>query len=171
MTHEDNPQLFIFSGLPASGKSTLSQMLTRQIGATHLRVDVIEQALRDLLSVDVKGEGYEMAYRLAADQLRLGMCVVADSCNPIALTRDAWQRVATDSYAGFINIEVICSDLDEHRRRVETREVGISELKLPNWEDVMARVYEPWDRDRIVVDTAGRTPEDCMQELVQRIER
>ena len=86
--------LFIFSGLPGSGKSTLAVALARQAGAVYVRVDTIEQALRDLCGVEVGGEGYQLAHRIALDNLRVGLSVVADSCNPIELTRREWERVA-----------------------------------------------------------------------------
>lgn len=42
------PILYIFSGLPDSGKTTLARMIARQFQATYLRIDTIEQTLRDL---------------------------------------------------------------------------------------------------------------------------
>jgi predicted kinase len=163
------PVLYIFAGLPGSGKSTLSQGLARRRGAVHLRVDTIEQGLRDLCAFDVQGEGYRLAYRVAADNLRLGNSVVADSCNPIALTRTEWEQVATDSGAGFVNIEVLCSDPAEHRRRVEDRDAGIPGLVLPTWSQVQAREYHPWTSDRIVVDSAHQTVEQSLDELTARL--
>ena len=74
-----NPTLYIFSGLPATGKSTLAELLARRVGAAYVRIDTIEQALRDLCSVDVQGEGYRLAYRLAADNLRLAGRVILDT--------------------------------------------------------------------------------------------
>ncbi len=61
--------LYIFSGLPGSGKSTLSKWLSAHLGAVYLRIDTIEQALRDLCAFDVQGEGYRLAYRIARDNL------------------------------------------------------------------------------------------------------
>src|SRR5262249_38915432 len=46
------------------------------------------------------------------------------------------------------------SDPAEHRRRVETRLADIQGHRLPSWADVVARQYDAWDRDRIVIDTA-----------------
>ena len=74
--------LYIFAGLPGTGKSTLAQQLARRFKAVHLRIDTIEQGLRDLCDLRVEGEGYRMAYRIAAENLRLGIEVIAASCNP-----------------------------------------------------------------------------------------
>lgn len=94
VTRLSSATLYIFSGLPGSGKTTLSWLLARRVGAAHVRVDTIEQALRELCSVDVQGEGYRVAYRVASDILNTGVSVVADSCKPIALTRHEWHQVA-----------------------------------------------------------------------------
>jgi predicted kinase len=144
-------------------------MLASRLSAAYLRIDTIEQALRDLCSVDVHGEGYGMAYRLAADNLKAGVSVIADSCNPIELTRSTWNRVAIDTNARFANIEVVCSDQREHKTRIETRPLTIPGLKLPTWSEVQHREYESWTTERIVIDTAGRGAGTCFDELLLRL--
>jgi predicted kinase len=163
------PSLYAFSGLPGIGKTTLSQLLASRVKAVYLRIDTIEQALRDLCGTDVKGEGYDLAYRVAADNLRLGMSVVADSCNPIELTRDAWEALARDAQARCVNIEVICSDAQEHRRRIESRKPGMPGFVLPTWEAVLHREYHPWTKERIIIDTAGKTENECFEELLAKL--
>jgi predicted kinase len=160
------PTLYIFSGLPASGKSTLAELIARRVGAAYVKIDTIEQALRELCSIDVQGEGYRLAYGVVADNLRLGISVVADSCNPIDLTRREWERVATDVGAQYVNIEVVCSDLQEHRMRVEARRSAVQGLRLPTWQDVTARPYDRWAAGRVVVDTFGRSAQECVDELL-----
>jgi predicted kinase len=157
--------LFIFSGLPGSGKTTLAKAVANKIGGAYIRIDTIEQALRDLCAVNVEGEGYGLAYRLASDNLRSGLSVVADSCNPIELTRREWERLALDAGVPYVNIEIICSDVQQHRDRVESRITDVVGLKLPTWSEVASREYDPWTTERLVVDTADRSPADSEAEL------
>ena len=89
--------LFILPGLPASGKSTLAKLIAEEYHAVYVRIDTIEQGLRDLCNFEVQGEGYWLAYRIADDNLKLGRHVVSDSCNPTKLTRREWEEVAVQN--------------------------------------------------------------------------
>lgn len=162
------PVLFIFSGLPACGKSALAKLLAKEYNAVYLRIDTVEQGLRDICELNVQGEGYRLSYRIAADNLQLGHNVVADSCNPIELTRTEWHEVAIANGSRFVNIEVVCSDKNEHKRRVETRQSEVKGLNLSTWEEVSNREYQPWDSERILIDTAGKSAEESFQELKEK---
>lgn len=163
--------LFIFAGLPGTGKTTLAQRLARHVRAAHLRVDTIEQGLRDLCNVRVEGEGYRLSYRIASDNLKLGIDVVADSCNPLELTRREWEQVAQEAGSTFVNIEVTCSEIREHQERLESRCPDIPGLKLPTWQEVEGREYNPWSKDRIIVETAGRTELQAFDALIAALAR
>ena len=78
--------------------------------------------------------------------------------NPI--TRAAWVGVATRAGVDWVEIEIICSDEREHRRRVESRMPDIPGFTLPTWEDVVARDYRAWDRPHTVIDTANASPDE-----------
>jgi predicted kinase len=159
--------LYIFAGLPGTGKSELAKNLARERRAVYLRIDTIEQALRDSASLDRGGEGYDIAYRIASDNLRLGLDVVADSVNPIRATRAAWREVALLAGVPFVEIEVICSSGSEHQKRVESRTTDIPGLILPTWRGVLSREYDLWETEHIVIDTAGKTIDESNAELRQ----
>jgi len=160
--------LIIFSGLPGVGKTTIARELARTIGAVHLRIDSIEQALRTA-GYQVQGEGYEIAYAVAADNLRAGLTVIADCVNPWALTRAAWRSVAQRAGVAAIDVEILCSDTAEHRRRVESRQPDIPGQTRPTWKDVVERDYHAWDRDRLEVDTAASDVAATVHTIVNRL--
>ncbi len=165
------PMLYILSGFPGSGKSTLSAALASRCKAFYIRIDTIEQSMRNCgLSVDGPA-GYMAGYALALDNLRLGTSVVADSVNPLEITRSAWIDVAQRANVPSVEIEIICSDKNEHRRRIESRKSEIPGLELPNWEKVMDREYEPWSRKHLVVDTAGRTIDESITDLIELVSK
>ena len=159
---DNKGMLVIFSGLPGVGKTSVARELARQIGAVYLRIDSIEQAMLDATngSQPVGEAGYLVAYAVAEDNLRTGRTVVADSVNPLQLTRDAWLSVAKRAGVKAVEIEVRCPDAEEHRRRVEARAADAPGLRTLIWSDVAAREYHPWDRDHLVIDSASRTVED-----------
>ena len=151
--------LYIFGGLPASGKSTLARHLSKLTGSVYLRVDTIEEAILEA-GHSIGPEGYIAAYQIAAENLDNGISVVADSVNPIEITRSAWRNSATERGIEFVEIEIVCSNLGEHRQRLESRLPGKRNLA---WEDVINRVYETWNGAQRF-DTAGETAsESCLR--------
>jgi predicted kinase len=159
--------LIIFGGLPGTGKTTIARELAGQLGAMHIPIDSIEQAILDsgLMNRPINEAGYLVAYAIAEDNLRIGRTVIADSVNSLPITRDAWLEVAKRAQVNAVEIEVKCSDTNEHRRRVEKRIPDIPRRKLPTWQEVITREYHPWDREHIVIDTAFQSIEQNVQVL------
>jgi len=61
--------LIVFAGLPASGKTTLARELARELGAVYVRIDSIEQALRDSGRIvgSLDDAGYRAGYPVRVD--------------------------------------------------------------------------------------------------------
>jgi predicted kinase len=158
--------LISLGGLPGVGKTTIARELAQQIGAVHLSIDTIEQAIR--ASIGAEDDCYRAAYgaalELARDNLRLGRTVVTDCVNPIAIVRDAWRDMARSEGIALIEVEIVCSDAAELHRRCNTRVVG----RTPRWQ-LVARAYEPWSRDHVVIDTATRDVAGCIATLRQAL--
>lgn len=160
--------LIIFSGLPGSGKSTIAQVLAKQLNAFYLRIDTIEQAILNAEEDEreMGPAGYFVAYSLARENLQLGATVITDSVNPLALTRDAYRQIALSARTGFLEIEIVCSDVTEHRKRVETRVSEVEGLTLPDWTYVTGMTYEPWNRERLILDSYRLSIDECVSRII-----
>ncbi|CAE1143030.1 AAA family ATPase [Serratia sp. Tan611] len=159
--------LIIFSGLPGSGKSTIAQALAKQLSAFYLRIDTIEQAILKAGedSREMGPAGYFVAYSLARENLLLGSTVITDSVNPMALTRDAYREIAVSARTRFLEIEIVCSDEIEHRKRVETRVSEVEGLTLPDWKYVTELTYEPWNREHLILDACSLSSNECVSRI------
>jgi predicted kinase len=155
--------LIVFSGLPATGKTTIAKLLCRKLQATYLRIDSIEQAIVSSSHnhSDLGALGYVVAYELAIANLALGNTVVVDAVNPLTVVRETWRKVANNAASDIVEIEIVCSDRIEHRRRVEGREADIPGHVLPTWDEVQSRKYEAWASECLVVDSAQLSAADA----------
>ena len=158
--------LIVLGGLPGVGKTSIARAFSRMVSAVHVRIDSIEEAIRasGVAVVSLDDAGYRAAYAVAEDNLRLGHTVVADSVNPLPITRLAWVEVARKADVPVIEVEIVCSDKGEHRRRVEDRLRGGRQTG-PTWGDVVARDYRPWPSVARVIDTATLTVDQAVANL------
>jgi predicted kinase len=167
-----HPVLVVIGGLPATGKSTIAAALATETATPYLRVDRIEQAIVAWSSLrhPVGPVGYAVAHQLALEQVQRGLDVIVECVNPGALTRDAWQSTAASAGAALVEVEVICSDQAEHRRRVENRVSDVEGLAKPSWAEVVGREYEPWSRAPVTLDTVIDSVAYAVQRIVAEVE-
>jgi predicted kinase len=154
------PVLVCVSGLPATGKSTICRLVVAALASPYVRVDTLETAITraegryEASNGWVSLPGYEIAYDLAAEQLRHGLNVVAEAVNATSEARQGWWAAAKREKARLLNVEVVCSDRDEHRRRAEQRTVDVVGLTMPSWQEITGIAYAEWTSNRLVIDTS-----------------
>lgn len=165
------PTLHVICGLPATGKSTIASAIAAKAKLPFVRVDTIEHhialaACGGGSAAPIGPSGYTVAYTVAADNLALGISVVVECVNPLEVTRQAWRDVANTAGADFVELEVTCSNPQEHRRRAEVRSVVIAgdtgTFRAPSWDEIERYEYKSWTDEHGVIDTAGRTPQESI---------
>ncbi|WP_062306705.1 AAA family ATPase [Demequina subtropica] len=158
------PTLVILGGLPAVGKSTVASVLNETGMFAYIRIDSIEQALRDSGEMGpdgVQAAGYLAGYAVSGDLLDGGNDVLVECVNPIEATRAAWRDVAETRGAAVIEVELHCSAPEVHRARAEGRVVDVPGLKLPDWQAIQTREYDAWDSADLHIDTGTTSPHDA----------
>nr|WP_183485699.1 AAA family ATPase [Martelella radicis] len=153
--------MIAFAGLPGVGKTTIGRRVAQCRPAVFLRVDEIEAVLRiDDPHRDIGPLGYEIAAAVAASNLKIGQDVVIDCVNPWPLTRAMFEEAAKSARAGFLGVEILCSDAASHRVRIETRVSDIVKGHVqPGWQGVLDRDYVPWSEAVLHIDTARMSAE------------
>jgi predicted kinase len=142
--------LILFGGLPGTGKSTLAPMLAESPGATDLRINTIERAITESNhAIAIRDDGYRVAY--AVPRTTFGWVARLSGMQSILCASHVKHGVRSAERVGS-EIEVLCSDPHEHRRRIETRVVDIP----ATWDEVVTRNSEAWTGNHISIDTAGQ---------------
>ncbi|MDQ4037659.1 MAG: adenylyl-sulfate kinase, partial [Actinomycetota bacterium] len=66
-------------------------------------------------------------------------------------------------------VQVVCSDRERHQRQVEQRESDLADWEVPDWPAVVDRDYEPWQGERLVIDTAQDDSESHLASIERRL--
>ena len=159
--------LIVLAGLPGSGKTTLARALAARIGAVHLRIDTIEQALRRA-GIAPEEEGYAIAMALAGDQLGLGHRVIVDAVNASS------RRVARGGRRRQTHGRSWSRSRSAARTPSSTGAgwkpgAPTSRAWCCRWARVLARDFVAWDRPPLRIDPAHRAPADCMADVLAQL--
>jgi hypothetical protein len=95
--------------------------------------------------------------------------VIVECVSPTSVTRDGWVETAEVAVAELVEVEVICSNEDEHRHRAEARRSDVEGLLKPSWTAILQREYEPRLRTPLVVDSATTSPNSAVERIASRM--
>lgn len=166
--------LIVISGLPGTGKTTVAAALAARLGAAHLSVDPIEDALLGAGLPRTRETGvaaYEAVRVMAEQNLALGTSVVVDAVNDSEPARETWRTAAASVDAELVFVLLTLADRDEHRRRLEGRAPHLRHVSRPSWDDVLARdaAYAPWDERACLRLGAEADIDEVVLELMDRL--
>lgn len=150
-------KLIIVSGIPGTGKSTLSESLSKNLSIPVFSVDPIESAIIKSgikKSFETGYAAYLVAETLASEHLKLGSSVIIDAVSPVIESRKMWNDLASKYNAKQVIIECVL-DSKIHKKRIESRTRNIPGIPEVTWEDVENRrkEYLAWQEDRLALDT------------------
>jgi predicted kinase len=166
--------LLVVSGLPGTGKSAVAAGLAARLGAVHLSIDPIEDALLGAglpRSWETGVAAYEAARVMAEQNLGLGRAVVVDAVNDSEPARQTWRTAAAHAGAGLVFVLLVLDDEAEHRRRLAGRVRALTHVPEPPWDEVRARsaAYEPWAPDGCLRVSAERPVDEVVGEVLQLV--
>ncbi len=150
-------RVIMFTGLPGTGKSVLSEQAARMLGCPLFSKDMIEATLwRSGVGSEANSgwAAYELMTSLAECQLRLGQSVVLDSVATYERIRSRWRDLAAAHGATFVTVECVCSDEELHQSRLAQRQRSIPGWYEIQWDQVALTrsTYEPCIGERLVLD-------------------
>ena len=101
--------------------------------------------------------GYMVAAAQAEEMSMSGHVVLADAVTGEPGTRAIWDAAPGQA----VTVELVCSDVDAHRARVERRraETPPDACSVPDWPTVASRRRVAWDRATLRLDSAREAPE------------
>ncbi|MDJ0334686.1 ATP-binding protein [Salinibacterium sp. G-O1] len=136
------------AGLPGSGKSTMAQVLGARLQLPVISVDPIEEAiLKAGIDIDQPTglAAYLVAEMHADTTLAAGRSVIIDAVNAVNPAREQWINLALRRNEQLRFIEVVCTDPEVHRERIENRERQVPHQQL-TWHAVEQSLedYAEW---------------------------
>lgn len=140
--------LIVMAGLPAAGKSTIAEVVGIRLGVPVVSVDPIESAI---LKAGIDADqptglaAYLVAEAFAEAVLTNGGDLIVDAVNAVIPAREQWVKLAERHESEVRFIEVVCSDPEIHRERLESRAARLAatpnagafavEQSLDEWEE------------------------------------
>ena len=162
-----------FTGLSGAGKSTIAELVGRELEARGDLVDYLDgDVVREHLS---RGLGFSKADRdtnierigwVASRIARAGATVIVSAISPYAATRATARALVEDAAARFVEVHVATSLEECARRDVK----GLYEKAFAGELKEFTGVSDPYEEPEspeLRLETEGRPPDDAAAEVLE----
>ncbi len=188
------PTLWVFCGLPATGKSALAREVAGALSIPILQSDRIRKAGHPSAPEEVVPYGrgsyslgmrqiiYERMFGQAYETLGSGQSVILDATFSRRKWRDEARRLARDLNANLIFVETDCQE-ETIRSRLKAREkkTGFSDVRLENYQQIVEN-FEPLtgfemdhhisvDTDQLLLDAAAYVLSEGYARICAQVEK
>ena len=156
------PILILFSGLPGTGKTTLSQKTAAYYHLPLFSKDRFQSLLVEKhLAKRNTADGYYLLIDQAEAQLSLGIGVVLDAVFPLPGFRQTLQKIAAQHTAIFIPIFCYCSSNEIWEKRMQNRCQLVPNWTPVGWEEVLRlkEIFTPWNPQEVLFLDVINQPE------------
>jgi predicted kinase len=177
------PTVWVVCGLPASGKTTMAEMIAKILGLGIIGSDVVRKKLfrkplyesqdlffeKGMYSKESTALVYGKILMMAQEEIEKRCSIILDATFSTCHQRDEARRLARDMDANIIFVECAASK-ETLKKRLSMRDASdsISDARLPHFKQLAAR-FEPIselpDEMRICIDTE-KPPEEGMRQIL-----
>ena len=185
----NKPILIIFAGLIGTGKSTLSEILSKKLDIPIISSDIVRKALSGISPTEHKYEDFEKGIYLkewtektyaemlkrAHDILAKGSSVILDASFQRKSDRKMILNMADELGIKVFVVETLCKD-EEIKKRLNTRINDKKQASDGRWEiysrqkEAFEAIDEIGDDSHIIVDTTE--PVDvCIEKVLERLQK
>lgn len=160
------------TGLPASGKTTLANLLAEELNRRDMQVQVLDSdKVREVLTPDpsYSADERDWFYQVLAF---LGQLLVQNEViTIIAATahRQVFRLRARDYLPELIEVYVRCpvkTCMERDQKGIYKKALGSKNMYLPGVQEL----YEEPDAPAIIVDTEESPPLECVQKIIAHLE-
>ena len=149
------PKLILFSGLPGTGKSTLSYELSRRTGWSILSKDLVDNSYKNSTDPNTPWYSYQLLVDYANLNLKNGASVILDAVFTYQRLREQAFHVAQKYNAKVCPIVCVCSNEDVWKERLRIRPEMVEGWPPADWNEVMEvqRKFDAWKEPHLLLDS------------------
>lgn len=159
-------------GLRGGGKTTLGNLLARELDVTFVRLGEVIEELAGMKTPELFSLGGQKAYRRLEHQavrqvIDRDECVVVETGGSLVSEQETYDHLLASFYTVWIR-----ASPEEHMNRViaqgDLRPMEGSSEAMSDLKRILAERESYYSAAHYVLDTSGRTIRDCLRELVSQ---